>query len=325
MHALIPRLIAASGLALWLSAGAIGGATAELPRVGFLSAMPEWGPDRKGFQQGLSELGYVEGKNIVIEWRSATTNVDSQVQAEGLVKAKIDLIVASGTPAAHAAMHATTTKPVVFANAGDPVGSGFAVSRARPGRNGTGVSIDSTELYPKRLELLHQLAPKARQITYLVNSSNPISAQMLEQVDKSARILGLRVRILDARDSVELEAVLHALRKNPPKAVLVGGDSIYLANKQMVASVLRQGRVPAIFPYDDFHEEGALVSYGPSMKEAGRLAAGYVDKILKGANPAELPIQQISRFDLIVDLRLARELRIDVPRELLARANKVIK
>ena len=113
MHALIPRLIAASGLALWLSAGLIGGASAELPRVGFLSAMPEWGPDRKGFQQGLSELGYVEGKNIVIEWRSATTNVDSQAQAEGLVKAKIDLIVASGTPAAHAAMHATTTKPVV--------------------------------------------------------------------------------------------------------------------------------------------------------------------------------------------------------------------
>jgi putative tryptophan/tyrosine transport system substrate-binding protein len=313
------------GLAVWIGVGVAAALAAEPPRIGFLTALPEAGPDREGFRQGLRELGYVEGKNISIVWQHADAGPESQALAQALVKEQMDIIVASGTPAAHAAMHATATIPVVFANLGDPVASGFAKTLARPGRNGTGVSIDSTELYPKRVEFLHQLAPKARRITYLINSSNPISARMLEQVDKAARTLGLRLQTLDARDSRELDAILQTLSKNPPKAILVGGDSFYLANKRKVATVLRKARIPAIFPYDDFHEEGALMSYGPSMREAARLAAGYVDKILKGANPSELPIQQISRFELIIDLRLARELGIDVSRELLARADKVIK
>jgi len=148
---------------------------------------------------------------------------------------------------------------------------------------------------------------------------------MLEVTEIAARTLGVRIRVLDARNGRELDALLQALRKNSPEAILVGGDGLYLANKGKVAAVVRKARIPAIFPYDDFHENGALMSYGPSMREAGRLAAGYVDKILKGAKPSELPIQQISRFELIIDLRLARELGIDVPRELLARADRVIK
>ena len=313
------------GLALWLGASANGAAPADFPRIGFLTSLPESAPDQEGFRQGLRELGYVEGKKILIEWRRGVTGQELGALADGLVNAKVDVIVASGTPAAHAAMRATAAIPVVFGSVGDPVAMGFAASLARPGRNGTGVSIDSTELYPKRVEFLHQLAPKARRITYLVNSSNPIAARMLEETKIAARTLGVRLQTLDARNAGELDGVLHTLSKNPPEAILVGGDLLYLANKGKVAAAVRKARIPAIFPYDDFHEHRALMSHGPSIREAGRLAAGYVDKILKGANPSELPIQQISRFELIIDLRLAREQGIKVPQDLLYRADKVIR
>ncbi len=313
------------GIALLLGAAADSAAPADPPRIGFLTPLPESWPDREGFRQGLRELGYVEGKNIVIDWRRGETGRELQALAEALVKGKVEVIVTSGTPAAAAAMRATATVPVVFASSGDPVASGFAVSLAKPGRNGTGVSVDSIELVPKRLEFLHQLAPRARRITYLVNSSNPIAARVLEEAEIAARTLGIRLQTLDARNTSELDAVLRSLDKRPPEAILVSGDLLYLSNKGKVAAAVRKTRVPAIFTSDDYHEHGALMSYGPGMREPARLAAGYVDKILKGAKPSELPIQQISRFELIIDLRLARELGIDVPRELLARADRVIK
>ena len=313
------------GFAVSLAAISDSAAAADPPRIGFLTPMPESGSDREGFRQGLRELGYVEGKNIVIDWRRGENSQEFQALADALVKGKVEVIVTTGTPAAAAAMRATATIPVVFANTGDPVASGFAVSLANPGRNGTGVSVFATELYPKRLELLHQLAPKARRITFLVNSSNPLTARYLEETETAARTLGIRLQILDARNTRELDAVLRSLDKNPPEAILVGGDGLYLGHKEKVAATVRKARVPAMFTHDDYHEHGALMSYGPSLREPARLAAGYVDKILKGANPSELPIEQISRFELVVDLRLARELGIDVPRELLARADKVIK
>jgi len=315
----------AVGLTLWFGAGVIDAAPADPPGIGFLTPIPESGPDREGFRQGLRELGYVEGKNIVIDWRRGETGQELQALAEALVKGKAEVIVTTGTPAAAAAMRATATIPVVFANTGDPVASGFAVSLAKPGRNGTGVSVFATELYPKRLELLHQLAPRARRITFLINSSNPLTARYREETEMAARTLGIRLQTLDARNTRELDAVLRSLDKNPPEAILVGGDLLFLAHKRKVAAAVRKARVPAMFTHDDYHEHGALMSYGPSLREPARLAAGYVDKILKGANPSELPIQQISRFELIVDLRLARELGIDVPRELLARADRVIR
>jgi putative ABC transport system substrate-binding protein len=313
------------GIAVLLGAAADLAAPADPPRIGFLTPVPESGPDRAGFRQGLRELGYVEGKNILIDWRRGETGREFQALVEVLVKGKVEVIVTSGTPAAAAAMRATATVPVVFANTGDPVASGFAVSLARPGRNGTGVSVVSTELYPKRVEFLHQLAPKARRITYLVNSSSPIAARLVEETEIAARTLGMRLQTLDARNTRELDAVLRSLDKHPPKAILVGGDGLYFANKGKVAAAVRKARVPAIFGEKGYHEHGALMSYGPSLREAGRLAAGYVDKILKGAKPSELPIQQMSRIELIIDLRLARELGIDVPRELLVRADRVIK
>jgi putative ABC transport system substrate-binding protein len=315
----------AVGLTLWFGAGVIDVAAADPPRIGFLTPLPDSGPDREGFRQGLRELGYVEGKNIVIDWRRGETVPEWGSLAEALVKGKVKVIVTSGAPATRAAMQGNATIPLVFLAVGDPVAGGFAASLARPGRNGTGVSVVATELYPKRLELLHRLAPKARRITCLLNSSNPLTARNLEEMEKAARTLGIRLETLDARNTRELDAVLQALDKNPPEAIFVGGDFLFLSHKETVATAVRKSRVPAIFASDDYHEHGALMSYGPSLRETGRLAAEYVDKILKGANPSELPIQQISRFELIIDLRLARELGIDVPRELLARADRVIK
>jgi len=313
------------GIALLLSAAAGGAAPADPPRIGFLTPLAESASLREGFRQGLSGLGYIEGKNILIEWRQyGVAGYELHALTEELVKENVDVIVTTGTPAARAAMQATATIPVVFASVGDPIVSGFAASLARPGRNGTGVSIISTELYPKRVEFLHQLAPKARRITYLTNSSNPLAARLLEEVEIAARKLGVRIQVRDARDAGELDAVLRTLGKNRPEAILVGGDLLYLANMEKVAEAVRKARVPAMFPYDDFHEYGALMSFSASMGESGRLAAGYVDKILKGAKPAELPIQQISRFELIIDLRLAREQGIKVPQEMLFRADKVI-
>jgi putative ABC transport system substrate-binding protein len=313
------------GIALLLGAAADGAAPADHPRIGFLTPLPGSGPDRVGFRQGLRELGYVEGKNIVIDWRRGETSQELRSLAEALVKGKVNVIVTTGTPATRAAMQGTATIPVVFAGIGDPIASGFAMSLAKPGRNGTGVSVFAAELYPKRLELLHRLAPKARRITWLINSSNPLTATFLEETEMATRTLGIQLQTLDARNTRELDAVLRSLDKNPPEAILVGGDLLYLAHKEKVAAAVRKSRVPAIFTSDGYHEHGALMSYGPSLREAGRLAAVYVDKILTGASPSELPIQQISRYELIIDLRLARELGIDVPRELLVRADKVIR
>lgn len=312
-------------LFLLLAASANGAEPADPPRIGFLTPMPESGPDREGFRQGLRELGYVEGRNILIDWRSGETAEELRALAEALVKGKVDVIVTTGTPATKAAMQGTATIPVVFAGVGDPVANGFAASLAKPGGNGTGVSVVSTELYPKRLEFLHRLAPKARRITYLLNSSHPLTARYVEEMEMAARALGIRLQTLDARNAHELDAVLQTLDKNPPEAILVGGDLLFFVHMRKLATAVRNARVPAIFPYEDYHEHGALMSYGPSLREAGRLAAVYVDKILKGANPSELPIQQISRYELIIDMRLARELGIDVPRELLVRADRVIR
>jgi len=320
------RHILIVGFALSLVALADRVESADPPRIGFLTPVPEAGPDREGFRQGLGELGYVEGKNILIDWRQhGDSEPELRALTEVLVRTKVDVIVASGSSAARAAMEATGTIPVIFAGTGDPVAARFAESLARPGKNATGVSVVASELYPKRLEFLRLLAPKARRIAYITNSSNPIAARLLEEAETAARTLGIRLQTLDARNLGELEALLRILNKNPPEAILVGGDLLFLAHKKKVAAALRKSRLPTMFPYEDYHEHGALMSYGPSLREAGRLAAVYVDKILKGAKPSELPIQQISRYELTIDLRLARELQLEVPPELLARADRVIK
>lgn len=311
----VNRLFLSLGLVL-LGAISDGTAQDDPARIGFLSLLPQSGPHQQGFRQGLQDLGYTEGKTIVIEARRGESIDELRTLAGVLVNSKVNVLVTAGAPATRAAMQRSATIPVVFIAVGDPVAGGFAASLARPGRNATGVSVVATELYPKRLELLNQLAPNARHIAVLLNPSHPLIQRYLAEMRVAARALGVRLQTLGARSSPELGAVLQSIRKYPPQAILVGGDLLYLVHKEEVATALRMARVPAIFASEDFHEHGALMSYGPDLRETGRLATFYVDKILKGASPSELSIQEISTFQLVIDLRLAREWRMDVPREL---------
>jgi putative ABC transport system substrate-binding protein len=289
--------------------------------------MPSLGfsPLEEGLRQGLRELGYTEGKNIVIEWRRSAEHYDNlRSLADDLVRSKIDLIVALGTPASRAALSATTTVPVVFFG-GDPVGTGLAASLARPGANGTGISSLSTEVTAKRLEFLHQLAPQARRFVLLGNPSSSLHAEMLKVAQEAARVLGVHLITLDARNADELGAALQKVQRSSANGFAVSADILFLANKAKIAQAVAKARLPAIFPWKNYHDDGVLMSYGPSMNEIGRHAAVYVDKILRGAKPAELPVEQMSDYKLIVDLRVASGMGIHVPQDLLLRADEVMR
>jgi putative tryptophan/tyrosine transport system substrate-binding protein len=324
------RLIAIPICLLALVAGAAAGSSlaradqmSRIPRIGVLAVQDS--PNIEGLREGLRELGYVEGKNFTLDWPQfgGSTEQANSLAAE-LVHSGVDLIAASGTPAALGAMQATTTVPIVF-NAGDPVWSKLGVSLSRPGRNATGVSVLSTELYPKRLEYLHHLALRARRIAFLMNSANPMGTLQLEEVQNAARKLGVQIETFDARNIQELDGALQAMRASKPDAIFVGGDTIFLRAVAKIAEAVRTTKLPAIFPYREYHAPGALMSYGPSMKDVGRRVAGYVDKILKGAKPSGLPIEQVTKYELIINLRQAREIGIEVPPELLLRADEVIR
>ena len=295
-----------------------------IPRIGVLTSGATSFPEDY-LRDGLRELGYIEGKNILIESRglSAQTDEDLRSLVADWARLKVDLIVAFSTPTARAALQATKV-PVVFIS-GDPVGTGLATSLARPGGQGTGVSMLNRELTGKRMELLKQVAPGIRRIVFLMNSANPLDARMLEEAQKAARTLSVELVTSGARDADELGVALHLMHPSTADGLLVSNDLLFLANKAKITQAARKAKVPAIFPYKEYHDDGALMSYGPSVREANRKIAVYVDKILKGAKPSALPIEQISKYELIIDLRVARGMGIHVPQELLLRADEVIR
>jgi ABC-type uncharacterized transport system substrate-binding protein len=278
----------------------------------------------EGMRQGLKELGYIEGANLTIERRLAGTNDALQSGAADLVRSRVDLIVAFGTAAARAALSATSTIPVVFIS-GDPVGTGLAATLAQPGANGTGVSSLSSELMPKRLELLQQIAPRIRRVILLGNPDSPLHAGMLREAQKAARTLHIHIIALDANNADELDAALRGIQRNAGDAFTVSSNVFFLSNRAKIAEAVAKAKLPAIFPQRDYHDAGVLMSYGANLKEAGRQMAGYVDRILKGANPGELPIEQMSKYELVVNLRVARAMGLKVPQELLLRADEVIR
>lgn len=295
---------------------------AAVARIGVLNPQGASTSMEEALRQGLAQLGYVEGRSISIEWRrSADTTEKIRALATDLVNSRVDLIVALGSPATRVALTATS-KPVVFLVA-DPVASGFASSVARPGGNGTGVSVISADLYPKRLELLHQIAPRARRIAYLMNSSNPIGAQSLEETQKAARVLGLQVVKLDARNSDEVQTAIRAIHVGVADAILVSADLGLLAHRTEIAQAVRKAKLPAMFPFKQYHEAGVLISYGPDYDAAMRQVASYVSRVLKGARPSELPIEQASTYELVVNSRLAHELGIQIPQSIFERADEV--
>lgn len=292
-------------------------------RIGALTPLVATSPE-EGLREGLAVLGYVEGANLIIERRRAETSDDLRSAAADLVRSKVNLIVAFSTTAARAALSATSTIPVVFLS-GDPVGTGLAESLAHPGGNASGVSTLSTDLIPKRLELLQQIAPLVRRVILLGNPSSPLQVGVLKEARKAGEALHIQVVAVHARNAKELDAALLGLQHRAPDGFMVSSDLLFLANRAKVAAAVGRARLPGIFPWRDYHDVGVLMSYGSSTKEMGRKAAVYVDKILKGAKPADLPIEQSSSYELVIDLRVARELGLKVPQELLFRADEVIR
>jgi putative ABC transport system substrate-binding protein len=273
----------------------------------------------------LGELGYVEGRNTVIERRFAEGQLDRLPElAAELVRLRVDVLVIQGTPATLAARRTTSAIPIVFAANSDPVGVGLVASLARPGGNVTGTSLMASELSAKRLELLHALAPGLSRIAILWDSSNPGMSLRVRETEIAARQSQVALRSVGPRNAEELEATLAELSKQRPDALLVTVEPFTRRHLARILDFCRTHRLPSMFEESSYVEAGGLMSYGPDLLEVFRRAAVYVDRILKGANPADLPVEQPTRFELVINMRTARVLGLSIPQSVLARADRVI-
>lgn len=297
---------------------------AAIPRIALITTPGSQSDLEAGLRDGLRELGYAEGRNIIIERRSSVgTEEEMPALAAELMKLKVDLIVVSSTLPAKAALRLTAV-PVVFAPVSDPVGTGLAKSLGRPGGNGTGISVPLTDLTAKRLEILRLAIPNARRIACLANLSNPAGRLQVDEARAAANVLGIQLIEWDAKSNADLEAILREIAPKTVDAVLITGDLLLMANSSKISRAMSKARLPAIVPTREFLGDGELLSYGPSGRDAARRAAAYVDKILRGAKASDLPIEELSEFELVVNLRVARALGVVVPEVVLIRANEVI-
>jgi putative ABC transport system substrate-binding protein len=302
----------------------------KVPRVGVLWIAPQAvvAPLHEGFRQGLRDLGYAEGQTIVIEARFADGRVERLASlAEELVSLKVDVIVAPATPSVRAAKHATNTIPIVMANVADPVGFGFVASLARPGGNITGVANLTVELVAKNLQLLKEVVPKLSRVAVLVNPASPDAAVVWRGAQTGAQSLGLRVHLLEARAPSELAGAVTEAIKHRSDGLLVSTiEGMFFEHRGQLVDAAIKNRLPAVYaapPYE-LARSGGLMAYGASSPALIRDAASYVDKILKGARPADLPVQQAAKFELVVNLRSAKALGLVVPPSVLLQANEVI-
>jgi ABC-type uncharacterized transport system substrate-binding protein len=296
-----------------------------VPRVGVL--WPGEPPDKwdEAFRQGLRTHGYIEGRNILLEYRWAEGKQERLPElAEELVRLKVDLIVTISAPAILAVKQATAAIPIVFAGTSDPVRSGFVASLARPGGNLTGLSLMAPDLAGKRLELIKTIAPGASRIAMLWNGSDEGMAIRVKQAELAAPALQVTLLSPELRTPADLDNAFAALTRDPPDALLTFVDPFTVRHRQRIVAFAATGRLPAIYEDRVFAEAGGLVSYGPSVQDNCRRAATYVDKILKGAKPGDLPVEQPTKFELIVNLKTAKALGLPVPPSLLARADEVI-
>jgi ABC-type uncharacterized transport system substrate-binding protein len=299
----------------------------RVPRIGYLgAAAPSAAPHRReAFRQGLRELGYVEGKNIIIEWRSAEGKLDRlPALAVELVRLKVDVIVTGGGRATRTAKEATRTIPIVMAQVPDPVGDGFVASLARPGGNITGLSALGPELSGKRLELLKETVPTLSRVAVLGTSTSP-GAQQLREVELAAGAFKVKLQYLDVLDHKDIETAFRAANKGRAEGVLVLSASVFVSRRTQVVDLAQKSRLPAIYYTPEFVEAGGLMSYGVNDTDLYRRAATYVDKILKGAKPADLPVEQPIKFELIINLKAAKQIGLTITPNVLARADRVIK
>jgi putative ABC transport system substrate-binding protein len=298
----------------------------KIPRIGFLSASrPQ--PQHEAFRQGLRELGYVEGQNIVIEWGFAEGNLDRvSHHAVELVRLTVDVIVTGGPSATRAAKEATSTIPIVMAFDNDPVGNGFIASLARPSGNITGLSTLAPEISGKQLELLTEIVPKLSRVAIMGTSTQPGNAQALRETELAAGSLGVKLQYLDVLGPKDIETAFRAAGKGRAAAVLMlVPPRVASSKRKEIAELAVKNRLPAIYPFPEFVEDGGLMSYGVSFTDLFRRAATYVDKILKGAKPADLPVEQPKKFEFIINLKAAKQIGLTIPPNVLARADKVIK
>jgi putative tryptophan/tyrosine transport system substrate-binding protein len=278
------------------------------------------------FQQGLKESGYVEGQNLTIEFRWAEGHYDRLPElAADLVHRQMAVIAATSTPAALAAKAATTTVPIVFELASDPVKLGLVASLSRPGGNVTGVTQASEELAPKRLELLHEVLPTAKVIALLVNPADPVLAEpQTREALSAANALGLELHVLNASTESDFDAVFVKLRELRAGGLVIGGDSFFTSHVQQFAALALHDAVPAVYQWRAFVAAGGLMSYGSSITETHRLVGIYAGRILKGDKPADLPVQQATKVELFINLKTAKTLGITIPIPLLGRADEVV-
>ena len=294
-------------------------------RVGYLTTGERLGPVAEAFPEALRGYGWVEGRNLVMEYRFGGEQYERlAVLAADLARLQVDVIFAASAPAAQAAKAATTTIPIVFHTLNDPVRAGFVASFARPGGNMTGNAGLGPELDQKRIELLKELVPSLSAATVLVNPSNPMTPPRLGVIEETGRALRVQVRVLTASNAKGLDEAFQAMVRSKPAGLIVFEDPVFTLHRQRIIDFARNQRLPAVYTQSNWAVQGGLVEYAPNQREMFRQAAGYVDRILRGAKPADLPIQQPTKYELVINLKTAKALGLTIPPSLLQRADQVI-
>jgi putative ABC transport system substrate-binding protein len=318
LAALVPLLLLAAPLAVPGQP-----APPKVARVGFLGDVPPFLDE--AFRQGLRELGYVEGQNVLVERRAPRWQYEQLPDlAVELVRLKVDVIVAASPPATAAVRRATTTIPIVFVVSGDPVAEGFVASLARPGGNSTGLATVSPDLVGKQLEMLRTMAPKVSRVAILQNPDQYGHPHAVREAESAARALGLQVHVLSARNAAEIDRAFAAMGSRHANGLIVLRDAVFRERRDQIVALAARYRLPAIYGLREQAEAGGLMAYGASVPELFRRAATYVDKILKGARPADLPVEQPARFELVINVKTAKALGLTVPAALLSQADKII-
>jgi putative ABC transport system substrate-binding protein len=298
-----------------------------MPTVGFLSSLSEAASTHliSAWRRGLSETGYLEGKTVAVEYRFADGQYDRvPAFAAEFVRRGLSLVLAAGPPAAFAAKIATTTIPIVFIVGLDPVAAGLVASLNHPGGNATGMTLITGPLGQKRLEILRELAPKMRLIPMLVNAASPDALPELRDVQSAAQAMGLELQVVSARTPEEIDSAFAALAQQHPDALLIGSDPFFTIRREQLVAAAARLKVPTVYPFREFAAAGGLMSYGTNIVNAYRQAGIYSGRILKGDKAADLPVMQPTTFELVINLKVAKELGIDLPATLHARSDEVI-
>jgi putative ABC transport system substrate-binding protein len=321
---LLRFLIGVSLLVFWSLAGA---QQRRIPRIGLLYASAVGNSARiQAFRQGLSELGYIEGENVVLEYKYAEGKLERYpILAKELVRLKVDVIVTGGPAGTGPAKELTSTIPIVMAQDNDPVGNGFVLSLPRPGGNITGLSTLGAGISGKQLELLKETVPKLSRVAVFGTSTEPANAQSLKEAERAAEALRLQVQYLDILAPKDFEAGFRDASNGRADAALVLMSAVAAVYRSEIAKLAAKNRLPAIYPHAAFVQDGGLMTYGVSFSDLDRRAAYYVDKILKAAKPADLPVEQPTKFELVINLKTAKQIGLTIPPNVLARADRVIR